>query len=186
MPRVDGRGSSGGGINEAIVDATGRLHVEADTRPIEEEINEDNARAWAIVVEDLDPTDADDYFLYIKNTGEKSLELYEIEFETTVVGSIELHHVTGTASGDSDPVPVNHHLGRPELPTATITQGVNITGLTISGLPLSQLALATANETVVRTWSAHWVIPKDQAVALLWDTATGILSGTMYIFEREV
>lgn len=183
MPRIEGRSKTGGTTNESIVDGEGRLHVEADTRPIEEEVNEEFGKLFSLSIKAVDPTGADDYVMYVKNTGEKDIELYEwVASVTGAAGTIELHSVTGTSDGAAI-TPVNQSLGSPNTLSVNAEFGVNIVTLVDAGT-LDQVALAV-DESTVRHYSGHIVIPKDTAVAWLVDTATAVVTLTAYMFERQ-
>ena len=185
--RIFGRSNKDARINEAAVDAIGRLTVLADTVRPELHANEENQRVWTIPFEDRDPTDTDDYFLYLQNTGANDLHVYEVTIESTVVGSLEVHRVTGapvngTAVTVAANTVVNQTLGNTNAPDAVMEVGVNITGLAEAGI-LRQEAIAVADDTHLVRFDAHIIIPQGQAVALLWDTGTGILSGAIHFYE---
>ena len=189
MPTIQGRGNDAAGTNDWSIDRSGRGKIFADSRTLEQQINQDNSRVWTIPFEDRDPTDADDYFLYLQNTGSNHLHVYEVTIETTVAGSLEVHRVTGTpVSGTAVTVAantvVNQTLGNQNFPDAVMEVGVNITGLTEAGI-LRQEAIAVTDITHLVRFDAHIIIPQGEAVALLWDTGTGILSGAIHFFEDE-
>ena len=183
MPKVDGRSKVGGSTNEAIVDGEGRLHVEADTRPIEEEVNEEFQKTFSLSISAIDPTGADDYLLYVKNTGEKEIELYEWVAEVTgAAATVTLDWVTGTSDG-STVTPVNNFLGSPKTLDVNAESGVNIVTLANAGT-LDQVTLLV-NVSTVRRYSAHIVMPKDTAIAWRVSSATAILTLTAFMFERQ-
>lgn len=183
MARIEGRSHTGGGLNEMIVDQQGRAHTEADVRPIEEEVNEEFAKTFSISIKAIDPTGADDFLLYVKNTGEKAIELYSwVASVTGAAATVELHAVTGTSDG-AEVTPVNQNLGRPETLDVNAESGVNIVTLTDAGT-LDQVTLL-ADVSIVRFYSAHIVIPKDQALAWSVSSASAILTLTAYFFERQ-
>ena len=188
MTTISGRSASTAGVNDLSIDGAGRAQVFADLRTREQSINHSDARVWTIPFKDRDPTDADDYFLYLQNTGSNHLHVYEVTIESTVVGSVEVHRVTGapingTAVTVAANTVVNQHLGSQNFPDAVMEVGVNITGITLAGI-LRQEAIATANLTHLVRFDAHIIIPQGEAVALLWDTGTGILSGAIHFFEE--
>ncbi len=180
---VEGRARKGGGVSQAIVDEEGRLHTEADTRPIEEEVNEEFAKTFTISIDGIDPTDAGDYLLYVKNTGEKQIELYAWKAKVTgAAGVITLDWVTGTSDG-STVTPVNNHLGRPETLNVNAESGVNIVTLANAGTLDEVTLLVDLTET--SKLSAHVVMPKDTAVAWRVSSATAVTSIVAYFFERQ-
>jgi hypothetical protein len=161
-----------------------RADVEAISRPITQHINELYEKHFSLFFEAIDPTGADDYFFYMKNTGTKNIHITKSRFASTVAGSVEFHSVTGTASSVNDITPVNRSLGSSVTPTLTVGTNVDITGLTNAGT-LLHLRLDTANKDVVDEHPSHIIIPPGQALALLWDAATGILKGTIDIYEDQ-
>ena len=161
-----------------------RADVESISRSITQHINEVYAKHFSLSFQAIDPTGADDYFFYMKNTSTKHIHVTKSRFKSTVAGSVEFHHVTGTASAVTDVVPVNRHLGNTETITATIGTGVDITGLTNEGNMLC-LRVDTANKDIVDEHPSHIIVPPGQAFALMWDTGTGILKGTIDIYEDQ-
>ena len=161
-----------------------RADVESVSRSITQHINERYAKHFSVFFEAIDPTGADDYFFYLKNTGTKSIHITKTRFTSTVAGTVEFHHVTGTASALADVVPVNRTIGSSETTTATIGTAVDITGLTNAGTML-HLRVDTANKDVVDEHPSHIIVPPGQAIAMLWDTATGVLKGTIDIYEDQ-
>ena len=105
---------------------------------------------------------------------------------STVAGTVEVHSVSGNASytSDTDVTPVNRTIGSSNTITATIKTDTNTTGLTNNGV-LFYHRLDTANEEFHLKISAHIIIPPGQAIALLWDTATGALTGTVSVYEGQ-
>jgi hypothetical protein len=101
-----------------------------------------------------------------------------------VAGVVEVRSVTGTASSGTTVVPVNRSIGSSESLVATIETGADITGLSNTGVIFYQ-SLDTANEENHLKISAHIIIPPGQAIALLWDTSTGILSGVVSAYEDQ-
>lgn len=161
-----------------------RADVESVSRSITQHINELYEKHWTLTFQAIDPTGADDYFFYMKNTGTKNIHVTKTRFISTVAGSVELHHVSGTASATNAISPVNRNLGSSIAPDAIIGTNVDITGLTNEGTMLL-LRADTANKDVVDEHPSHIIIPPGQAMALLWDTSTGALSGTVDIYEDQ-
>lgn len=178
----DGSGTG----NTLRINSENRADVESVSRSITQHINEKYEKHLSITFEAIDPVGADDYFLYIKNTGTKNLHLTKFRFKTTVIGTIELHHVTGTASfaAETAITPVNRNLGSSESLTAVTSADTNTTGLSNAGT-LLRLTLSTANVDFMDEAPSHIILPPGQALACLWDTATGILAGTIDIYEDQ-
>jgi hypothetical protein len=172
--------------NAARVNVENRLDVESVSRPIDQHINEIYEKMYSLPFDAIDPVGADDYFVYIKNTGTKNLHVESLNIRSTVAGTVEVHYVTGTASFTSgtDITPVNRTLGSSVAITATIKTDTDTTGLTNGGI-LEYMRLAVANTDYCLEISSHLIIPPGKAMALLWDTSTGILSGTITIYEDQ-
>jgi archaellum component FlaG (FlaF/FlaG flagellin family) len=178
----DGSGTG----NTLRINEENRADVEAVSRPIEQHINEFYKKAFTVSYDAIDPVGADDYFLYIKNTGTKNLHVTHIQTRSTVAGSVEVHNVTGTASFASETAitPVNLTLGSSAALTGTFSADTNATGLTNAGTLFYQ-RLDTVNKDYLLKVDAHLIIPPGQALAFLWDTSTGALSGSVTIYEDQ-
>jgi hypothetical protein len=174
---------SGAGYT-AKVNTENRLDVESIVRPIDQHINELYQKTFSLPFDAIDPTGADDYFLYLKNTGTKDLHVEAIAVRSTVAGTVEVHHVSGTASSGTTVTPVNRTLGNSNSLDATIETGVNITGLTNEGT-LEYIRCAVTDTNYSSEISSHIIIPPGQAMALLWDTSTGALSGMITCYEDQ-
>ena len=176
----DGAGTG----NTLKITSDNRAVVDAVQRSLAQHINEVHEGHWSVFFEAIDPTGADDYFLYIKNTGTKNLHVTKTRFASTVVGTVEFHAVTGTASATAAITPANRTLGSANTPTATIGTAVDITGLSNTAT-LLHLRIDTINKDVVDEHPSHIILPPGQALAFLWDTATGVLKGTIDIYEDQ-
>lgn len=178
----DATGSSRG----ARVNIENRLDVESVVRPIEQHINEKYHKIFSLPFDAIDPVGADDYFVYFKNTGTKDLHFVTLRIRSTVIGTVEIHSVTGTAvfAADTDITPVNRSVGNTSSISATIKTDTNTTGLTNAGI-LAHVRLAVANTDYNSDVESHIIVPPGQAIALLWDTATGALSGTACVYEDQ-
>ena len=86
------------------------------------------------------------------------------------------------AESDNDKNPTNRFIGSSKTITASTGTSVDFTGLT-SSAALIRLTLSTANVDFVDNAPSHIIVPPGQAIACLWDTATGILAGTIDIYE---
>lgn len=168
------------------VNKENRANVDSVIRPFDQHINEVYEKAFSLTWDAIDPVGADDYFFYIENTGTKDLHLEDIKVRSTVAGSVELHRVTGTPSytSDTDVTPVNRYLGSAKTITATIKTDTNTTGLTNAGV-LDYIRCAVVDTDYMVEISSHIIIPPGEKFALLWDAATGALSGSITIYEDQ-
>ena len=163
----------------AAVNDFGQLLTEATTSPEDRHINIHHARVWSLPFE-VDPAGAGDYFFYLKNTDSIDYLVTDLRGSTTVVGYIEVNHVSGTPAyvGETPVVPVNRHLGSSNAPDCTINIDTDITGLTNEGT-LFRIDVATINQLAHLRSTAGIVLPTGQALALSWSAATGILHGNL-------
>ncbi len=174
-------GAKGNRIVE-VDSITGRLLVQAVTETDMEDRNEEGF-VWGIPFDAIDPTGADDKFLYIQNT-EPSLNMHirRGHASSTVAGRLEVQRVTGTAAGGSDVTLVNFNHGfATKTPTGIFQTGVDITGLTDGGVHRFQ-QLDTVDKTYEFTFHHDIILNKNGAVALHWVPGTGILTGMLYFF----
>lgn len=163
----------------AIVDAAGHLSVAGPMETVDYHATMMHKKYWTLPFEDIDPTTSDDYFFYLKNTGTVNMSVPDIRLSTTVAGAVQVKWVTGTAGGSlTDVTPVNRWLGHPNQPTATIKTSPDITGLTDAG-ELFRIDLDTTGRLVKMHTTGNIFIPPGQAIALVWDQTTGILSGSV-------
>ena len=178
----DGSGTG----NTLRINEENRADVESVTRTIDQHINEIYEKTFSISLDGIDPVGADDYFYYMKNTGTKNIHIEDMMVRSTVAGSVELHHVTGTASfaAETAITPVNRYLGSANSLTAVTSADTNTTGLTNAGT-LCYLRCAVANTDYHIDITSHIIIPPGQAMALLWDTGTGALTATMTVYEDQ-
>lgn len=168
----------------AKVNEENRLDVEAISRSIEQHINEVYEKYFSIPFDAIDPTGADDYFLYIKNTGTKNLHVTDSRIRSTVAGTVEIHAVSGTASSGTTVTPVNRTVGSSQSLVATVESDPDFTGLSNEGVVFYQRLDTVDTDEHLRT-SGHIIIPPGQAIAYLWDTSTGALSGVVSVYEDQ-
>jgi hypothetical protein len=168
------------------VNEENRLDVESVSRSLDQHINELYQKCFSLPFDAIDPVGADDYFVYMKNTGTKNLHITDLRIRSTVAGTVEIRAVSGTPSytADTDITPVNLSIGSSESLTGTFKTDTNTTGLTNEGVLFYHRLNTVGQEEHLRT-SAHIIIPPGQAVALLWDAATGALSGTVSMYEDQ-
>ena len=173
-------GAKGDRIAE-VESATGRFETKAVTETDMEERNE-GGFVWSMPFDAIDPTGADDIFLYLQNTSNQNLHIRRMHVSSTVVGFIEVIRVTGTPAGGSGVTLVNfNNKFSSETPDGTFESGADITGLTDGGKYRFQ-QLTVANTTYELTFHHDIILNKNGAVALNWVPATGILTGCVYFF----
>ena len=123
---------TGGGFS-AKVSSLNRLSTQSVVQPQDRAVNERVGKVWSLPFEGVDPTGADDYFFYLKNSGNANIRLTDIRLCSTVAGIAKLKVVTGTASGGTTITPVGRNLGITAILDATVESGADITGLTDGG-----------------------------------------------------
>ncbi len=168
----------------AEVDSEGRFVTSAVTETDMEHRNE-SGFTWSMPFDAIDPTGADDVFLYIQNLEPSlSMHIRRIRVSSTVAGMVEVIRVTGTAVGGSDVTLVNFNAGfSAKTPTGTFQTAVDITGLTDGGkYSFQRLAADTTHEIALHH---DIILDKNGAIALNWVPASGVLSGTVYFFLHE-
>ena len=138
-------------------------------------------RAWELSINALDPTGADDIFAYFKNAGKASLEFPDLEIGSTVAGNVEPQRVTGTAAGGTKATTNLANLGGGGAkPDAIVETGVDITGLTkVFDHGHYYLIIDTPRQIELPCIR----IKTGEALAFNWEVATGILSGSIRVFE---
>lgn len=176
-------GAKGNRIVEVAED--GHLLTDAVVETDMEHVNE-KGLAWSMPFDAIDPTGADDVFLYIKNTeSDFNLHVRRIRVSSTVAGMLEVIRVTGTAVGGGDSTLVNFNEAfSVKTPEGSFQTAVDITGLAKGGKYLfQQLTVADTNYDI---FIPHDIIlNKNGALAFNWVPATGILSGTVWFFLHE-
>jgi archaellum component FlaG (FlaF/FlaG flagellin family) len=175
----------GSGTGKTLrINTENRASTDSVTRTIGQHINEIYQKHFVAHFEAIDPTGADDYFFYMKNTGTKNIHITKMRFLSTVAGTVEVRHVSGTASSGTAVTPVNLFLGNSNAPTATIETDPDFTGLTNEGT-IEGIRLDTVNKDFTEEVPEHIIIPPGQAVALLWDAATGAITGGIEFYEDQ-
>lgn len=167
-----------------LVKNTGHAQTDAITQPEDKWLNLNHEKVWSLPFEGIDPVGADDYFLYIKNIGSTNLAITDFRLESSVIGTVEVHSVSGTASytADVDVTPVNRHTGSSVIPAVIVKTDTDTTGLTNNGV-LFWINLDTADKLFHEKTTANVIIPPGQAIALLWDQATGVEKGMLSLVE---
>ena len=164
----------------ASINAANQLETHAVAEPHDRYVNRQNQRVWSLPFTAIDPVGANDYFLYIKNTGTEILAVTDLRIESTVAGIIEVQHVSGTPvyTADTDITPVNRYLGSSNVPVATAKTDTDTTGLTSQGV-IFYMNMPVVDTIHHLSTSSNIIIPPGQQMALLWTAATGILSGVV-------
>lgn len=170
----------------AYVDSEGRLSTFSVSEATDRHINRVEHNVWSLPFEGIDPVGADDYFIYLKNTGSRDLAITDIRIESSVVGTVEVHYITGTPThtADVDITPVNRYLGNSNAPDMTAKTDTDVTGLTNGGV-LFWINCSTADELFHLRTTSNIIIPSGQQVALMWDQATGVLKGMISVVELD-
>lgn len=166
----------------ADVDNENRLQTFSHSQHEDKHLNVEE-RAWSLRFTNT-PTGAGDNFFYLKNDGLKDIFVTDIRISSSVVTKILYNHVSGTAVGGTDVVPSNRNLGSSKLPTATIEQGVDITGLTDIGVIFFEECSVVDTLFHLKTTS-NIIIPQGQAIALQRVAATGLIDCIVSINESE-
>jgi hypothetical protein len=182
MPGVN----KSGGVTpyRQVINAQGQAATFSVSEATDRHLNRNQKQVWSLPFTGIDPVGANDYFFHIKNTGTTDLAITDIRIESSVIGTVEVHGVMGIASyaAGVDITPVTRNIGAGENPTATIKTDTNTTGLTSSGV-IFYINCSTANEIFHLRTTSNIIIPPGQQVALLWDTATGILKGAVSLVQ---
>lgn len=177
--------STGQGFGVQIT-SENKMQVNSVSRTITQHVNEIYEKHFSLVFEGIDPVGADDYFFYFENTGTKNIHLTKFRFKSTVIGTVEFHRVTGTPifAAGVDITPSNRFLGSTKSISAIIKTDTNTTGISVADF-LLRLTVSTANIDFVDDAPSHIIVPPGQKFALLWDTSTGVLSGTIDVYEDQ-
>ncbi len=180
MPNTikDGTGTG----NELKIDSDNRAHTFAVQTTEEHHENEDNLKAWTASFDAIDPTDVDDYFVYIRNTATETRAISRIEITSTVAGYLEVQRVTGTVIGGAADEINSWTLGAADPSEFTFLTAVDITGLTDAGV--LRFRWLQANITEVLEFPQTIRLTQNEAMALLWTPNTGILTGNIDFYEE--
>lgn len=166
----------------ADVDQNNRLRVFSISQ------NEDKMLAvlgkyWSVPIA-VTPTGDNDYFFYLKNNGVNNMFLTDIRISSSVATEITYEHVSGDAVGGTDIDSVSRLLGSAKLPSATVQEGVDITGLTSLGeLAFEECAVVDTRYSLKLTGTI--IIQQGQAIAFKRVEATGAIKAMVSIAESE-
>ena len=81
-------------------------------------------------------------------------------------------------------VPSNFFVGSTNSLDAIIKTDTDVTGLSVEGV-LSKVTIDIVNKDYKDDLESHIIIPPGQKLALLWDQATGVISGEIYAYEDQ-
>ena len=168
----------------AKVDDENRLRTFSVIEPEDKHLNKDG-KVWSLNVS-VTPVGVDDVFFYLKNTGTKKLAVTDIRAKSSVVTDICLHSMTGTPTftASSDVVPISRNLGSSAIPTATIKQDTDITGLVEVG-ELFFMSLDTVDKMFHLSTSSNIIIPQGGIFALQRKAATGLIKAVVSLVEMS-
>jgi archaellum component FlaG (FlaF/FlaG flagellin family) len=176
----------GTGSGKAVkVNSGNRLYTKSVVTSEDADINANTEKVWSIPFEGLNPAGTDDYVVYIKNTGDKTLVVSDIRASAdTAATQLKVNAVSGTASNGTTITPVPRTIQSSAIPTATIESGTDITGLTSEGT-IFFIQCAVVNTEYHLNTSSKIRIPKGRAIGLLVETATANITGVISLFEEE-
>jgi hypothetical protein len=164
------------------VDDQNRLKAFTVAQPQDKDLNT-KGKSWSLRFTNT-PTAAADNFFYLRNDGTKDIFVTDIRISSSVVTKILYNHVSGTPVGGTTVTSLNRNLGNSKTPSATIEQGVDITGLTDIGVIFFEECSA-ANELFHLKTTSNIIIPQGQAVAFQRIEATGLIDCVVSIVEDE-
>ena len=178
---VDGTGTG----KKAKVNGQNRLRTQAVTSTLDQDINERTGKVWSLPFENISPTAGDDYVFYIKNTGDKDIEISDFRVSTETAGTqIKVESVSGTAAGGTDISPISRTIGSAAIPSATMQIGNDITGLSSDGV-IFHIQCPVVGTLYRLSTSSKIVIPKGKALALSVETSTASITGIVSVYEKE-
>ena len=170
---------------EAQVDSRNRLSTVSVSENFDSRVNKESGKVWSIPFEGLNPDGADDFVLFIENTGDKVLHIADIRvMADTTATQLKVHSVTGVAAGGTDITPVSKTIGSSSTPSANIQSGTNLTGLSDAGI-IYFIQCVTVNKEEHLSTSSKIRIPKGKCVAIAIETATANITGVITLVEEE-
>ncbi len=176
----DGTGSG----FQTQVNSDNRLATDAVQKTEEHFLNEDRGKVWTLPFEDVTLAAVNDIFFYFKNTSSTvHYNITSIRIASDAVGQVKLLVVSGTAAGGTNITPVNRNLGSSSSVSGIIQSGADITGLTDDGI-LGFMQLDTIDRQFKLGFGSEIIITPNMAVALIWQPAAGVLTGTVSVNEH--
>jgi len=176
----DGMGTG----KQAQVNNGNRLYTSAVTKTEDHDINEKSGKVWSIPFNALNPAGANDYVVYIKNTGDKAIEFSDIRVAASAATQLQLQAVSGTASGGTDITPVSRTVQGAAIPSAIIQSGTDITGLSDEGV-IFFINCPVADTQYHLSTSSKIHIPKGKTIALLVENGSANVTGVISIYEDQ-
>jgi len=171
-----------------FADVNDDLMVKADSvsRTKDNFINGETGKVWSLTFRSVDPVGANDTFLYLKNTGAEALRITDIRLSSTVTGIAYVKKVSGTPVyvGETAVSPISRRTSKSPVLQATVNTDTDITGLTDDG-DYFPMALSADQQAHLRT-SSNIIIDPGGAIAIEWDTATGVLTGAVSVVENGI
>lgn len=166
----------------ANVDKENRLSTFSVEQPNINHLNGEG-KVWSVYFT-VTPTGVNDFFFYLKNDGTKDLFVTDVRVSSTVATQLFYRHVSGTAVGGTAITVTSRKLGSSAVPTATIEQGVDITGLTSEGILFFEECSIVDTLFHIDTQS-EIIIPQGQAIAFERVEATGLIECMVTLVEAE-
>ena len=123
------------------------------------------------------PAGANDYFLYLQNTGSDDLMITDFRMSSSVATRVNIHKVSGTPSyvTGTDAEITNRNLGSLKTLTIDVQYDTDITSLTDEGTIFFE-ELPVANTLYHTRTTSNIIITQGQAIALERVAATGLIS----------
>jgi len=169
----------------ADVNSHHQLTVDSVSRSKDNFINGESGKVWSLSFSAIDPVGAADKFFYLENTGAEPIRITDIRLSSTVAGIASVKKVSGTPTyvGATAVTGLSRRTGKSPVLQATVNTDTNITGLTDDGTWFL-IPLDSAGKQVHLSTSSNIIIDSGGALAIEWDTATGILTGTVSAVEN--
>jgi hypothetical protein len=179
--------SAGVRKHAALVDEEGRLQIFGAFEGEDRHINQSRGKMWSVPF-DVTTTAVNAYVSYIKNTGASNLHITDVRANNAGTASeIEVDWVTGVPGNTSPVEAVNRNLGNPTIPTASLFEaldGTGITGLVDEGRLFPKFA--KANDDMHLRTTSNIIIPPGQAAAIKVLTSGAALRGDISLVEVEI
>jgi len=174
--KLDDGGGSG---TSAIVTSEGRLETYSVIEPESLHVNEEEGQTYSAVTSRT-PSGAADCFLYIKNNSDEDLIICCMRLWTASAESVQVKlGDTGTATSGNTLTPVNRNGGSGNLASATVEDGVDITGLS-GGSVVDEVFGSTTMNTY--EWSSGLIVPKNRTASFYAVTGGVALKATVAFY----
>ena len=174
--KIDDGGGSG---VSAQVNTEGRLKTYSIIEPESLHINEEEKQAYSAVTSRT-PSGAADCFLYMKNNSDDNLIVYCMRLWTASAEIVQIKlGDTGTAASGNTLTPVNRNVGSGNLASATVEDGVDITGLS-GGSVVDEIFGSTTMNTY--EWSSGLILPKNRIISFYAVTGGVALKATVAFY----